>query len=273
MHPNIGTTYLRIIPEDLQRYFAVKTTVRPFSIIEYPVLFYHLLRLRWIFKEISIEAFISKLVVKAFKITILPGAAFFSEFVAYTVFLNKLLEGQASKLRPLVCSYDSCNAIEPDTFLKDFYNQLSRNTETSVNAQRKPAEDVLNSHDLNAPAICKGIKEEIYSPDMIAKQRLCQRHLHDNPFFILAWSVSLQTEAFIDTIDPFMVGMDALPVYSKMDTPVALKGVFKGYLLYHLSKSLVSFCFSGLIIQTRDPLLMDVCKSEGCVLVTLYTDF
>jgi len=211
MHPNIGITYLCIIPEDLQRSFAVKTTVRPFSIIEHPVLFYHLLCLRWTFKEASIETFISKFAIKAFKAAILPRAAFLSKFMAYTIFLNKLLESQTSKLRSLVCSYDPWDTVEPDTFFKDFDNQPGRNTESGLNAQRKPAEDVLNSHDLNVPAICKGIKEEIYSPDMIAKQRFCQRqrHLHDNPFFILGWSVSLQAEAFIDTIDLFMVSMDA----------------------------------------------------------------
>jgi len=252
MRPNIGTTYLRIMPKNLRRRFYAKAAEGPFGIIEYSVLLYHLLCLRWIFKEISTEAFIPKLAIKAFKAAVLPRTAFFGKFMAYAIFLNKLPKSQASELRTLICSDDSGNAIKPDAIFKYFHHGFSRNTELAINAQRKPAEEILYSHDLNASAVHKGVKEEINRPDMIAIQRLCQRHLHSNQLFVSTGSVSLQVEVFIDAIDFFAVSRDASPVYRNMNAPVAVKGVLKSYFLYYLGKGLIMVGFERAIIQSAD---------------------
>ncbi len=132
MRPNIGTTYLRIIPKNLRRRSVVKTAVRSLGIIEDSVLLYHLLCLLWIFKEISTEALIPKLAVEAFKVAVLPRTAFFGELVAYAIFLNKLLKSQASELSPLICSDYSGNTVKPDAIFKYFNHDFSRNTEPTI---------------------------------------------------------------------------------------------------------------------------------------------
>lgn len=263
MHPNIGTTYLRTMPKDLRRRLAVKTAVRSLGIIKDSVFLNHLLCLQWIVKEISAQTFVSKLAVEALKVSVLPRAAFFSELMAYAIFLNKPLESQASELSPLIGSNNSGHAIELDAFFKNLNYGFSRNAEPDINTRRQSAEEVFNCHNFYASAICKSVKEEIYSPDMIAKQRLYQGHPDDNLLFIFTGSESLQVETFIDTIDSLSVSSDASPIYGKMDAPVAVKGIFKGYLLYHLSKRLIFVCLSRLIIQSAERNFKNVSSFSG----------
>lgn len=131
MHPNFGTSYLRIL-KDLQRSFASKTTMRSLSIIKDSIFLYHLLCLGWIFKKVSTQAFVSEFAMKAFKVTVLPGATFLSEFMAYTLFLDKLLEANTPEFRSLVCSDNSWQTIKPHASFKECYNLTGWNTEFAM---------------------------------------------------------------------------------------------------------------------------------------------
>ncbi len=65
------------------------------------------------------------------------------------------------------------------------------------------SEQLLNSHYFNASSVFKGIKKEIYSPEMIAKYRLCKRLLFNNPLFVFTRFLPLKSKTFIDAIDSF----------------------------------------------------------------------
>lgn len=125
-----------------------------------------------------------------------------------------------------------------DTFFQNFNNPFCRNTELAVNARRKSAEEVLNGHEFDMSALCKGVKKEIHSPNMIRILRFGQRQLNYCHFLVLARSVPLQVKASVDSVNPLVINM--------MNSSVAVKGVFKGDLPNHLSMSLSRCAFNEL---------------------------
>lgn len=251
MHPVFGTSYLRTI-KDLGRRFAVKAAMRSFGIIELSVFYYHLLCLRNVLKEISVKAFVSELSVEAFKVAILPGTAFLNKLMAYAVLLQKLLESQASEFRSLIGSDDFGNSTEPDTCLKDFDYDLSRDAELGVNTGRKPAEDIFNGYKFSESAVCKPIKEEIYCPDMVWIFWFGQRHLGHRHFFVFTGPLSLQIKAFVNPIDSFMVDSIAAFTESEMDSAVAVESVFKGDFLNQPGYSIVLISLQRVVIQRAE---------------------
>lgn len=76
-----------------------------------------------------------------------------------------------------------------------------------VNTGRKPAEDIFNGYKLNESAVCKLIKKEIYSPDMVWIFWFGQCHLGHGHFFVFPRPLSLQIKAFVNPIDSFMVDL------------------------------------------------------------------
>lgn len=249
MNPVSGTTYLQNIPKDLRRGFPIKAAMWPFGIIELSVFFYHLLCLEKIFKEISIKTLISELAVEAFNIAVLPGTALFDKFMAYAVLLQKLLKSSTSEFRPLIASDDPRCAKDQDAFLQNFHNPSCGNAELTVNARRKSAEEILYGHEFNAPAVCKGIKEEIYGPDMISISGFGQRQLNYSELLIFARSVSLQIKASVDSVELLVIDMNTSLVNNIENPSIAVKGVFKSYLTNHLSHFIVLLRLQRVVIQ------------------------
>jgi hypothetical protein len=252
MSPVSGTTYLLNIPKDLRRSSSVKAAMRSLGIIELSVFFYHLLCLEKIFKEISVKALISKFTIKTFKVAVLPGTALFDKFMAYAMLLQKLLESPTSEFRSLIASDDSGCAEDPDAFFQNFHNHFCGNTELAVNARRKSAEEVLHSHEFNAFAVCKGVKKEIYSPDMIRILSFGQGQLNYSQFFVLAGTVSLQVKTSVNSVELFVIDVNTALINNVKNSSVAVKGVFKGNLLNNLSQVTVLPRLQRIVVQGTD---------------------
>ncbi len=251
MNPVSGTTYL-LIPKDLRRGSPVKAAMRPFGIIELSVFFYHLLCLRNILKKISVKALIPKFTIETFEIAVLPGTALFDKLMAYAMLLQEFLENSASEFRPLIASDDSGHAEDSDTFFQNFHSPFCRNIELAVNARRESAEEILHSHEFNTPAVCKVIEEEIHSPNMIGIPRFDQRQLDYSQFFILARPVSLQIETSIDSVELFVIDVQAELVNNMENSSITVKSIFKGNLSNHLSYGGILLSLRRTVIQGTD---------------------
>lgn len=249
MHPITGTTYLRLRPVELSRGHTVKAAMRPFHIIEFYVFCYHLLCLRNILEDISVKAFISELAVEALQVAVLPGAGLFNKFMAYTLLLQELLEGQAPELSALIGSDDSGYSKKTDTFFEDLDGNSGRDTEVNINAGAEATEDILNSYEFYESAACKTVKEEIHGPDMIWISRLGQWSPGHGNSFVFTRFLPLQIKTFVDSVDFFVIDADTLPVHGKMDPSVAVESVFEGDLLDHFGNGDVLLILQRVVIQ------------------------
>lgn len=238
--------------EDLRRRFAFKATARSFDIIEDSVPFYHLLCLQQIFKEISVKAFISKLAVEALQIPVLPRTAFFGKFMAYAIFLNKLLESQTPELSVLISSDNSGHSMHIETFFQDKNQSLSGDIDLNINTQGKPAKEVFYGHTFYKPAVTKGIKDKIYSPYMIDIQRLCQRRFSYWQLSVFSGSLSLQIKASINTINLFMIYRNTRFAYRLMYSSLAIEGMAKDNLLHQRRQCIVIISIIRAIIQSAE---------------------
>lgn len=252
MNPVSGTTYLLSFSKDLRRRSSFKAAVRPVGIIELSVLFYQLLCLRSILKEISVKAFISELSVETFEVAVLPRTGLCSKFMAYAVLLQKLLEGFASEFGTLIASDDFGCAVDSDASFQNFHSPFSRDTEVAVNAQRKSAKNVLDSHEFDPSAIREVIKKEIYSPNMVRIPRFGLRRRRYSRFFILARPVSLQVEAPIDSVEPLMIDADTPLMKNIENSPIAVKGVFESDLLNNPCQLAVPLRLQRVVVQGTD---------------------